>query len=47
MNHTSEKIKWESWHRGTECDGEGQVYIRVRNINHAMKSHIALSVDIY
>jgi hypothetical protein len=47
MNHTLEKIKRESWHRGTGCDGEGQVYIQVRNINHVMKSHIALSVDIY
>jgi hypothetical protein len=25
MNHTSEKSKRGSWHRGTECDGEGQV----------------------
>jgi hypothetical protein len=22
MNHTSEKSKRESWHRGTGCDGE-------------------------
>jgi hypothetical protein len=47
MNHTSEKSKWESWRRGTECDGEGQVNVLVQDINHAMKSHIALSVDIY
>jgi hypothetical protein len=25
MNHASVKSKWESWHRGTGCDGEGQV----------------------
>jgi hypothetical protein len=23
MNHASEKSKWESWRRGTVCDGEG------------------------
>jgi hypothetical protein len=28
MDHASEKIKWESWHRGTVCDGEGQVDIQ-------------------
>jgi hypothetical protein len=27
MNHTSEKSKLKSWHRGTVCDGEGQVNI--------------------
>jgi hypothetical protein len=47
MNYTSEKSKWESWRRGTVCDGEGQVDVWVRSINQAMKSHIALSVDIY
>jgi hypothetical protein len=47
MNHTSEKSKHESWHRGTECDREGQVNIWVQDINYAMKRHIALSVDIY
>jgi hypothetical protein len=25
MNHALEKSKRESWHRGTGCDGEGQV----------------------
>jgi hypothetical protein len=25
MDHASEKSKQESWHRGTVCDGEGQV----------------------
>jgi hypothetical protein len=25
MNHTSEKSKRGSWHRGTRCDGERQV----------------------
>jgi hypothetical protein len=25
MNHTSEKSKQGSWHRGIRCDGEGQV----------------------
>jgi hypothetical protein len=47
MNHTSEKSKRESCCRGTGCDGEGQVNVWVQDINHAMKSHIALSVDIY
>jgi hypothetical protein len=28
MNHASEKSKRESWGRGTECDGEGQVDIQ-------------------
>jgi hypothetical protein len=28
MNHASEKIKQESWHRGTRCDGEGQVDVQ-------------------
>jgi hypothetical protein len=28
MNHASEKSKQESWHRGTVCDGEGQVYVQ-------------------
>jgi hypothetical protein len=25
MTHASEKSKWESWHQGPRCDGEGQV----------------------
>jgi hypothetical protein len=25
MNHTSQKSKWGSWHRGTGCDVEGQM----------------------
>jgi hypothetical protein len=28
MNHTSEKSKWESWHRGTVYDGEGQMNVQ-------------------
>jgi hypothetical protein len=28
MNHASEKSKRESWHRGTVCDGEGQVNVQ-------------------
>jgi hypothetical protein len=27
MNHASEKSKWESWRRGTSCDGEEKVYV--------------------
>jgi hypothetical protein len=25
MNHTSDKSKWKSWHRGTGCDEESHV----------------------
>jgi hypothetical protein len=28
MNHTFEKSKWESWRRGIECDGEGQIDVQ-------------------
>jgi hypothetical protein len=28
MNHALEKSKRESWHRGTVCDGEGQVDVQ-------------------
>jgi hypothetical protein len=47
MNHTSDKNTRESWRQGTGCDGEGQMNIWAQDINHAMKSHIALSIDIY
>jgi hypothetical protein len=47
MNHISKKSKRKFWRRGTRCDGEGQVNVWVQDINHAIKSHIALSVDIY
>jgi hypothetical protein len=46
MNHTSEKSKWKTWHRGNRCDGEGQVNCWVQDINHAMKTYKALSVDV-
>jgi hypothetical protein len=29
INHASEKSKRESWRRGTECDGEGQVNVQI------------------
>jgi hypothetical protein len=47
MNHASEKCKRKVWHHGIICDGEGQVDIWIWGINQVMKSHIALSVDIY
>jgi hypothetical protein len=47
MNHTSEKSKWKTWRWGTRCNGEGQVNGWVQDINHAMKTYIALSVDIH
>jgi hypothetical protein len=28
MDHASEKSKQKSWHRGTVCDGEGQVDVQ-------------------
>jgi hypothetical protein len=46
MNHTSEKSKWKTWRRGTGCDEEGKVNSWVQDINHAMKTYKALSVDI-
>jgi hypothetical protein len=33
MNHASEKSKRESWHRGTECDGEGQVDVPSKELS--------------
>jgi hypothetical protein len=47
MNHTSEKSKLKNWRRGTGCAGEEQVNCWVQDINHAMKTYKALSVDIY
>jgi hypothetical protein len=31
MNHASKKSKRESWRRGTEYDGEGQVDVQSKN----------------
>jgi hypothetical protein len=47
MNHVSEKSKRESWRRGTECDGEGQVDVWIWGIKLAMKNYISLSVNLY
>jgi hypothetical protein len=47
MNHTSEKSKWKAWCWGTGCDGEWQVNVWVQDINHAMESRLALSVNIH
>jgi hypothetical protein len=33
MNHASEKTKRESWHRGTKCDGEGQVDVQSEELS--------------
>jgi hypothetical protein len=47
MNYASEKSKRESWHRGTECEGEGQVDVQSEEIKLTMKNHISLSVNLY
>jgi hypothetical protein len=33
MNYASEKSKRESWHRGTVCDGEGQVDVQSKELS--------------
>jgi hypothetical protein len=47
MNHSLEKSKREAWHRGTRCDGEGQVDVWIRGIKLTMKSHMYVSVNLY
>jgi hypothetical protein len=33
ISHASKKSKWESWHRGIVCDGEGQVDIQSEELS--------------
>jgi hypothetical protein len=48
MNHASEKSMWESWCRGTICDGEGQVDVQSEESSYPWRityHYVSISVE--